>query len=875
LEAKPLSFKAIAAILRVPLLPHEVSKTRHIGTLNELDQMLLREFKRPELQQVVRDSSKHLENSLQSALELGEIRKESLRRSLYRLLMRLSSRANPLALTTSVNAIRFEATTQFKQSSEVREIRHLLPPSFIWPIRVNDDLVFRGESLFLSQVSSEGKFERRQVKLSGLARDILSLLKDPLPPQQLLDLLQSKDVTLERAHSVVGELIEKGVLIQKCGEELLPVECLSGQLDSGAPHDKILTRDLSEMTVGQSELEQMQITLELVLQLMGGRSFRSPAQQALKRFSDELYELHDCRWVPLVEALDLDFGIPFKPKPLAGPSAVDSYFKAKLAELRMRGEEVWQLQDAEVSEMLKLSQSESDVSMGYCVFGTPLVKDKRNKFFFRNARAGFATLGLSRFNAFDLVEDKVMEAELKKLPMHRRAVYAELGFTSSAQAEKLRRRKCFFEHVITCNHSVLPQGKTAIPLGDLLVRSHKGQIELYSKKLDRFVIPILNHMHNFMVDARPTFRMLCALALQGAPEDVHWAWPRDMKSGFLPRVEYRDLILFPRCWVLEKKVFIEAIVQGDLQGRFGLPNEFILVVYGNAIPVTASRPELLKSLLSNHPGEDVVIYEDLSLDHELPCQIAGKAYAAEWSVAFSPQSYQLPRWSFDAPVRLDATVKATGDDFISLHLVTFDPIRLEVVEEFLKRAQGFFVFFPLEFGRMEVRLRMADHGVGKEKLLLLLNLAADMKRRGEILSYAVTDYSDDSALLSGDDVHALEKLHVLHSKMMCEKDVKRRMCLTVSLLKEVRARLSLTGPDEENESPAEPVARYIKKIKKWQYELALGNQIEPSTQLMNLEQVSSRGLFFNRFVHFCALRLDPRELPHLQTALRWFSDQDH
>lgn len=99
-------------------------------------------------------------------------------------------------------------------------------------------------------------------------------------------------------------------------------------------------------------------------------------------------------------------------------------------------------------------------------------------------------------------------------------------------------------------HSTLPP-ENQIPLQDMTVRVEDNEIILYSKTLNKRVIPVMSNAHNYTSNGLPVYQFLCDLQYQGKRSGMQFGWGvLAQEAKFLPRVSYENLIFSRASWQL-------------------------------------------------------------------------------------------------------------------------------------------------------------------------------------------------------------------------------------------------------------------------------------------------------------------------------------
>jgi thiopeptide-type bacteriocin biosynthesis protein len=104
--------------------------------------------------------------------------------------------------------------------------------------------------------------------------------------------------------------------------------------------------------------------------------------------------------------------------------------------------------------------------------------------------------------------------------------------------------------------SSLP-AENQIRLDDILVSVKNNRILLRSRRLNKEIIPHLTTAHNFIAKALPVYRFLGDMQFQDIDKPglfFDWGVLKKM-FNFLPRAEYKGVILAPATWQLQKKEY--------------------------------------------------------------------------------------------------------------------------------------------------------------------------------------------------------------------------------------------------------------------------------------------------------------------------------
>lgn len=94
-----------------------------------------------------------------------------------------------------------------------------------------------------------------------------------------------------------------------------------------------------------------------------------------------------------------------------------------------------------------------------------------------------------------------------------------------------------------------------LPLQDLMVSVRQNKVLLWSKRLNKEVVPRLSTAHNYVNNALPVYQFLCEMQHNYHDKlGVVFGWgPMASNYKFLPRAQYKDVIFETARWRLDKE----------------------------------------------------------------------------------------------------------------------------------------------------------------------------------------------------------------------------------------------------------------------------------------------------------------------------------
>ncbi|WP_353723144.1 thiopeptide-type bacteriocin biosynthesis protein [Dyadobacter sp. 676] len=133
----------------------------------------------------------------------------------------------------------------------------------------------------------------------------------------------------------------------------------------------------------------------------------------------------------------------------------------------------------------------------------------------------------------------------------------------------------------------------------------RGEIILWSKRLNKRIIPRLTNAHNFS-DGLPVYRFLCELTYQHDYRYLGWDWGHLSSSAFLPRVEYKHWVLSRAMWNIERETVtgrmgkdaLSAAEWRILRKAYGIPR-FVQLRHGDSELLIDGNSDFAVEVLCN------------------------------------------------------------------------------------------------------------------------------------------------------------------------------------------------------------------------------------------------------------------------------------
>ena len=102
-----------------------------------------------------------------------------------------------------------------------------------------------------------------------------------------------------------------------------------------------------------------------------------------------------------------------------------------------------------------------------------------------------------------------------------------------------------------------------LPINDLVISIKNNRLILKSKRYNKEVIPYLTNAHNYSFDSLPIYNFLCEFQEQDKRPGLYLnIIPRELENEFIPRVQYKNIILSKATWNL-KKIDVKHLLEID------------------------------------------------------------------------------------------------------------------------------------------------------------------------------------------------------------------------------------------------------------------------------------------------------------------------
>ncbi len=257
------------------------------------------------------------------------------------------------------------------------------------------------------------------------------------------------------------------------------------------------------------------------------------------------------------------------------------------------------------------NQRRSELHDTYYLFGNLLVNDNEeineNNFKFFNKSSlpapNFNTV-LSRF----AYHDEVLKSKIEALQNDSdEIIYAEVVNSSSDRLGNVLLRPNFYQYEIPYI-SETNSDKIKINIDDIMISIKKNEIILRSKALNKRIVPVMSTAYNYHLDQLSIIRFLGDLQYYNVFRGFRWEWGALSDNTYLPRIEYKEIILSEARWKISKNKYNVSKLKIYLQEN-KIPKYCNIKELDNILLLDTENEISLTILVSKLLKQDVVLYE--------------------------------------------------------------------------------------------------------------------------------------------------------------------------------------------------------------------------------------------------------------------------
>lgn len=337
-----------------------------------------------------------------------------------------------------------------------------------------------------------------------------------------------------------------------------------------------------------------------------------------------------------------------------------------------------------------------------------------------------------------------------------------------------------------------------ISLSDLYVWIEGQQVKLWSKRLNKQIVPRLSCAHNYSSRSLSAYKFLCMLQHQdGRPP--HFSMPQSTaRDSFVPRIMLDNLILNEKTWRIERKYLEEVFIGGQLDRNklnlllttYQLDPQVCYAMFDNVLQLDLRNTDMFEILLAETKGQTKVELKEV-LSSQFSSRVRddqGNHYNNEVIVPFRNSMAKVHKHFIDEPL---ANISATlikrrfsaGSEWLSLKIYSgnslVEQLLSEKLQPLIETNQDLYdKWFFIRYGDPDWHIRLRFHGTPSilcGQLLPKLNALLDpMIESGELHKVELMTYEREVERYGGP-----ESMTLVESLFMHDSDLIAKACALI------------------------------------------------------------------------------------------------
>ncbi|WP_426791983.1 lantibiotic dehydratase [Sphingobacterium sp. WOUb80] len=193
---------------------------------------------------------------------------------------------------------------------------------------------------------------------------------------------------------------------------------------------------------------------------------------------------------------------------------------------------------------------------------------------------------------------------------HDGSVFAEVLYLPNNRSANILLRPRFYNYEIECMASGGNDNDSIrINLNDLYISVVKDKVMLRSKDQNIFISPRISSSYNSDKSDLAAIRFFGDIQYQDLHKGYRWDWSILNSCPFLPRIEYRELILSEARWLLKKDQSIGRHQLKELLAKANVPRYCVIKEYDNVLLLDLQNDVSLEIIFKRLRDTNVYIFE--------------------------------------------------------------------------------------------------------------------------------------------------------------------------------------------------------------------------------------------------------------------------
>ncbi len=457
------------------------------------------------------------------------------------------------------------------------------------------------------------------------------ILKERIPNSLYIDFINSIEEKLKNIDLNIGNEIKKFIEISNSIQER---ENYNYDLKYLFQCDLVISNE--QNTINRNIIKDVESTVYFLNKIRKKRN-----KSNLDNFKEAFYERYEGHEMPILKVLDPEIGIGYgqnaqsnDDNPLIDDllisqpanyidtkeikwSVIDKIIQKKIIESIEKHQQVIKIEDNDFSFLPEISIDELPDTISFIL---EIVKEGENhKIKFNGGGGGSGANLLARFCHADKKIHEYVD-EIINLEDSSHKIIAEIVHLPEARVGNILSRPDLRSYEIPYLARSIKSKENQISLEDIMVSIRNNKIFLRSKLNNKEIIPKLTNAHNYSnSNSLPIYNFLCDLQSQSSNNLNGVFFDSSVFESlykFVPRIEYKNVILSYATWILEYddyKLLINAKKIEDLKAeiknlksKFHLPDFFVLADGDNELLINSNNISYLKMFVDVIKNRSVI-----------------------------------------------------------------------------------------------------------------------------------------------------------------------------------------------------------------------------------------------------------------------------
>lgn len=416
----------------------------------------------------------------------------------------------------------------------------------------------------------------------------------------------------------------------------------------------------------------------------------------------------------------------------------------------------------------------------YCLFGelvSDSIEDLDNGNFKFVSKSPLPTAGMSNQLSRFAYYDQTLRNHMDRLIIKEGEdyIYAEIIHSPNDRTRNVLLRPNFYNYEIpyvSNSQTDLAQ----INVNDIMVTVRDNHIILRSELLNKEIRPRLSSSYNYGSSQLSVIRFLGDLQYHNKYKGFSWDWSVLDHRSYLPRIEYKEIILSEARWKLSQNVVSSRQELRGLLGTLAIPQYCIYKDYDNTLLLDIGNEVCLNIILSLIKKRDIFLFE--CFHHSSFIQNKKEKFTSEVIFPLVPTLRKSSAKDNIIDKMLDG--KSIINDFFPGDEWTYfkfycshstgDKVIREVIIPFIKQTkQKETQWFYLRYEDPEhhIRFRVKEH-LTKKLIHSIKLLIAPLIETGYVFSYSIDTYQREVERYGSKNILLSERLFYYDSDAIAE-----------------------------------------------------------------------------------------------------------